>query len=310
MPGNEFYLKKADTVLADLTTNGGALVPKQAARFIRLAVKEAVVTKEANVPTMTNDKQRIETIRFGSRVLRPGTEAAALAAAQRSKPDFTKVEMSVVEIVAEVRYSYSAVESNIERGGFRTTVMQALSAAVGRDIDELVIQGDSASADDYLALFDGMLKTSATNVNAKAPIGTLIHQDFVDTLVIMPEEFQRDLNQLRFYTSVKAVHDYRAQLAGRVGAVGDKNLQSGGPLAPTGISLVGVPMFPKTKGAGSNETELLLTHPKNINVGFHRQITIETDRDISARQYIVVVSLRADFKYTHEPATVKTTGVL
>ena len=35
MPANETYLKKADLVLADLTSDGGALVPKQAALTIR-----------------------------------------------------------------------------------------------------------------------------------------------------------------------------------------------------------------------------------------------------------------------------------
>lgn len=309
MKGGPEYLEKADTALSDLTSGGGLLVPEQAARFIQLLVQEAVLLKEVNVPTMANPKQRIETIRFGSRVLKPGGEAVALAAGDRSKPDFTQVELDVFKIQAEVRYSYEVVEDNIARGGFRTQLLQSLAEAVSRDLDELIAQGDTASADTYLALVDGIVKAATSNVNAKAPTSSIVHNDFVDTLQVMPVEFQRDKAMMRFFTSVNAEHDYRASLAQRATARGDSELESGAPLKPLGIKLMPVPMFPTNLGTGTDETVILLTHPKNINAGFHRKILMETDKDISAQQWIVVVSMRMDLKYTHEPAVTKTTGV-
>ena len=78
----------------------------------------------------------------------------------------------------------------------------------------------------------------------------------------------------------------------------------------TGYPIIPIPLFPENLGAGTNKTNVLLTDMKNVHVGFHRDVRIETDRDISARMLVVVVSLRIGVKYAHEPAVVKATEVL
>ena len=47
-----------------------------------------------------------------------------------------------------------------------------------------------------------------------------------------------------------------------------------------------------------------------MTVGIQRDVRIETDRDISAREWIIVATVRFDAKFTHEPAVVKATEVL
>ena len=54
---------------------------------------------------------------------------------------------------------------------------------------------------------------------------------------------------------------------------------------------------------------LLLTDPKNINVGIWRKVTMETDKDISAGVLVIVATLRFDTKYAEERAVVKSTGI-
>lgn len=310
MKGHDYYLEKADLALADLTAEGGELVPDQAQRFIRLMIKQAKIVRMSNVPTMKRAKQHIETIRFSNQVLQAATEATALPTSKRVRPDMTKVTLDVKEVIGETRHTYTAVEDNIEQGTLRTTVMQEFTRAAGRDVEKLVLRGDTGSADDYLALIDGMIAAATTNTSAKSPKGKLVHNDFVDILRTMPEEFREDEDQLKFITSVGATDDYRASLAARATSVGDEMLASQRVLRPLDIELIKVPLMPKDLGAGTDETAVLLYHPMNVNVGFYRGITIETDKDIKARVYIVVMTMRLDFKYTHEPAVVKGTGVL
>ena len=54
---------------------------------------------------------------------------------------------------------------------------------------------------------------------------------------------------------------------------------------------------------------MLLTDPKNINVGIWRQVRLETDKDISEGVVKIVATLRFDFKYVEETAVVKATHV-
>lgn len=78
---NRSILEKADLALADLTAGGGILKPAQAQKFMRLLIKESVLMKLGTVIPMASPKQQISKIKFGSRILRPGQEATALALA-------------------------------------------------------------------------------------------------------------------------------------------------------------------------------------------------------------------------------------
>jgi len=309
MKKSEYYLEKADLVVSDISTNGGFLQPAQAARFIRLLIKEAKLLKEANVVPMRSHQQLIETMRFGSRVLVAGSEGVALSEGQRARPDFTKVTLNVKLFKAEARWSDEVIEDNIERGALADTIMTQLAERASLDIDEVLALGDTASADTFLAQFNGLIKTVVTNVFAKSPIGTLTKDDFTDILKLMPVEFQRDFPRMRWLTSANAVHNYRRSLSDRATVLGDRNVEAFIVTNPLGVPLVDVPVFPENLGAGTNETAVILTLPDNMNVGFWRQIRLQTARDVSAGQFVVVLSLRMDFKLTHEPASVKATGI-
>ena len=90
---NRTILEKADLALADLTAGGGILKPAQAQKFMRLLIKDSVLMKMATVVPMASPKQQISKIKFGSRILRPGQEATALAVGDRAKPDLSSVEL-------------------------------------------------------------------------------------------------------------------------------------------------------------------------------------------------------------------------
>jgi hypothetical protein len=278
---NKAILEKADLALSDLTTGGGLLVPAQAQKFIRILIDEAKIMKMATVTPMKSHTQEINKIKFGSRILRAAAENIALAEADRAKPTTSKVSLVAKLMKAQVNLSYEVLEDSIEQDTLKQTIMQLMGEAIARDMDELLVRGDTTSSDTYLAQLDGLLRSSVSNV-VNAGTVPLTKSILRDMLKAMPSPFLRDKSSLRFLTSVDAEIDYRDSLSNRMTATGDKALDGATPCGYSGIPVLDVPLFPENLGGATNETDILLTDPKNINVGIWRQIQLETDKDIQA----------------------------
>ena len=306
---NNTILQKADLALSDITTDGGLLQPAQAQKFMRILIKEAVVMKNATVVPMRSPKQLIEKIRFGSRILRAGSESTALPVADRAKPDLGLVELDAKLFKAEVRLNNEVLEDSIERGQLRQTIMQLMAERIATDMDEIIVQGDTLSSDTTLAVLDGILKEAQSQVVDTAG-GTTTKNVFHQMVKQMPSEFLRNKKELRYLTSIQAELDYRDSLAERATVGGDKWIADDVPVMYTGIPIVGVPLFPENiQYSGSNTTAALLTDPKNINVGIWRNIRVETDKLISEGVLLIVATIRFDVKFAHEPAVVKSINI-
>lgn len=305
---NRSILEKADLALSDLTTNGGLLQPAQAAKFMRILIKQSKLMGMSTVVPMRSPKQLIEKIRFNGRVLRAGTEATALASGDRSKPDLGKVELDAQLFKAEVRLDNEVLEDSIERAELRQTIMQILGEAISRDIEEVAVNGDTASADPFLAKFNGILKQATSNV-VDAGVTSLNKTIFRDLMRAMPSEFLRNKAAMKFITSVDAEIDYRDSVSDRATGLGDTLLAQEAPVTYSGIPLVDSQLFPENLGVGSNCTNVLFTDPKNINFGLWRNIRIETDKLVSEGVLIIVATLRFDVKYAEETAVAKAINV-
>jgi len=310
MLSNETLIQKADAALADLTSGGGLLQPAQAQKFLRILIDEAVVLKMATVVPMKSPKQLIEKIRFGSRILRPGAEAQALSSGDRAKPTLSKVELDANLFKAEVRLNNEVLEDSIERGQLRQTIMQLMAERIATDMDELLVQGDTANVSDtFLASMDGLLKQSVSNVvdNANAHVSRTTWKQMLKS---MPTPFLRNKKQLRFLTSIDAEIEYRDALADRATAnIGDRFVEEDAPSMYSGVPVTGVPLFPENIGTGSHCTDAVLLDPKNYHVGIWRDIRVETDKLVSEGVLIIVATLRFDAKLAEETAVVKATNI-
>lgn len=305
---NRSLLEKADLALTDLTTSGGMLQPVQAAKFMRILIKASKVLGMSTVVPMRAPKQLIEKIRFGGRILRAGQEATALPAGDRAKPDLGKVELDAQLFKGEVRLDNEVLEDSIEREELRQTIMQLMAEAVSRDMEEVVINGDVNSSDPFLAKFNGILKAASSHV-VDGLDSSLNKGMFRDLMKAMPSEFLRDKSALRFLTSVNAEIGYRDSLGDRGTPGGDAWLQEREEISYTGIPIIDVPMFPENIGTSSHCTDVILTDPKNVNVGIWRNIRIETDKLVSDGVLIIVVTLRFDTKFAEETAVTKAINV-
>lgn len=308
MNDNRTLIQKADFLLANLAP-GGLLEPAQADRFIQLAIDKSVVLPLMTRVNMRAPKELREKIRYGSRALRKGTEATALPLAQRSTPDTSKVELDAQLVKGETRISFEALEDSIERGNFEDTVRAAMAERISLDLEDLAFNGDTASADSLLSTLDGFLKQATTNTVGAGGV-TLSRPVLKDTLKTMPSEFRRDKRALRFLTADEAAIDYHESLGDRATPLGDDHVVQEETRPFSGIPVLDVPVFPTDLGVGTNETEMLLCDPKNMLFGVWRDVRIDTDRDVSAGVYIIVVTARVDFLFAHEPAVVKTTGIV
>ncbi len=309
MSENREILLKGDLTLNDLATKAGELLPQKAATFFRIAIEQSKLMARVRTMPMSSPTFELDKAQFGSSVLRAGAEATPVAEADRAELDLSKITLNVKTFRAEVNLNDHVLEDNIERGSLTRTVMQLLAERIGLDIEDVVINSDTTSGTPLLAQFDGILKQATTNVVAGGQV-PLTKAVFKAMWKAMPKPFRRNKSRMSFFVGANAHIDYSDYLADRIGVMADGMLNSGGSLRYQSTPIVDIDRFPEDQGGGSNETNVLLCDPKNIVVGMHRRVTIETERLVRSGVWVVVASMRFDVKYTHEPAVVKTTQII
>lgn len=311
MSSNQSLLQKADLALADLQSNGGLLQPEQASTFIRKLLIAPTLIKSARVVTMGASSRKINKIGFGQRILRPAVSGSALAAGDRSKPTTEQITLNTDEVIAEVRIPYDVMEDNIESataanneasnsgpGGLRNTIISLIAERAALDLEEMGILADSAVAGNgTLSMTDGWIKRAETDGNvvdaANASISKTV---FKQGVKMMPDQYLRNRAALKHYVSTDQETEYRDTLANRGTALGDNMVQGLGPVFAYGSPVEAVSMMPETKG--------LFTNPLNLIMGIQRDISMEYDKDITARVYIIVLTARVAFQIEEAEAVV------
>jgi hypothetical protein len=327
---NQTILQKAELAIRDLQDTGGYLLPAQAHKFMRLLIKQSELMGMATVVPMAAPKQQIAKIRFGSRVLRAGKEATALTDAERAKPDFSFLELDAKLFKADIALSDEVLEDSIERDELRQTIMELLAEAIGRDMEEVMIMGDTQSPDTFLAQLDGVLVQTVSHV-VDAGGAKLSKNVLFDTVRALPSEYLRVKKQLSFLASVDTELGWRNTLAERATVGGDKWLETDTPVMYSGIPIRSIPLFPETLPAPvlpalapptapgaplplvpvpRNRTTIILCNPKNLQVGIWRKVRIETWRDIRAGVLSIVATLRFDVRWADELGTARVSNLI
>jgi hypothetical protein len=201
-----------------------------------------------------------------------------------------------------VHIPYDVLEDNIERGSLESTIMSMISERASLDLEELIILGDSGSADAYLALADGCLEQATSHVvdYSASPVAPT-KAVFKEALKAMPNPYLRLKSAMRHYVSPHCEIEYADSLANRETPFGDAKITGWTPNYAYGVPVKSAALMPNDKA--------LFTFPKNFILGIQRQIMIETDRDIRTRVLIVVLTMRIDIKFEEEDAVVKTLGI-
>lgn len=318
MTTNSSLLRKADLAIADLQADGGELSPEQGAAFIRKLIKQPTLIRQCRVVEMLAPKRKINKIGFGKRILRKATSGVALTPEQRAKPTTEQIQLITEEQIAEVRLPYDVLEDNIERataanneatntgpGGLRQTIIDLIAERAALDLEELALMADTAytnaaDADDeaYLSQLDGWLKLAGENGHVvDAASDTISKAVFKNGLKAMPSQYQRNKPAMSHFVSVNQETEYRDTLADRGTGLGDTMVQGTGPVYAFGSPVQGVALMPEEVG--------LFTNPLNLIFGIQRQVSMEFDKDITARVYIIVLTTRVAYQVEEADALVK-----
>lgn len=313
---NSELARRTDLALAQLEANGGLLLPEQANRFIDFIQEEPTVLRQARVERMNAPTKKINRMGFATRIMRaarngttdnsgpygdPGSLDAGgntryLRAADRSAVTTRQIELVTKEVMAEVHIPYEVLEDNIEGDSMEQHIMRQMAERAAVDLEDWVLNADTASGDDYLALTDGLLKQSISNVVDNGSAG--VSPDLFEAgLLTMPQRYLRVVGNLRNYITVQDNIRYRANVAKRATGYGDSALTSEGQLVAYGVPVEAAPLMPVATG--------LFTFPNNMIFGIQRDITVETDKDIRAREIIIVLTARVDTLWDEEEAVVK-----
>jgi hypothetical protein len=321
MSTNASLLQKADLAMADLSAGGGLMQPEQGAQFIRKLIKEPTILKQARIIEMVSPQRKINKIGFASRILRKATSGTALTQNQRSKPTSEQITMTTQEVIAEVRLPYDVLEDNIERAeaadngssnspwssGLQETLVSLIAERSALDLEELSLLSDTAytsgDSDDqaFMSMFDGWLKRAASGNIVNQAGATVSKEMFKAGLKAMPPQYLRNRGMMKNLVSVNQEAEYRDTMANRVGALGDASVQGYQPLMAFGVPVEAAQLMPEDTGLFSN--------PKNLIFGIQRQVSLEFDKDITARVYIVVLTARVALQVEEIAATVKYTNI-
>lgn len=307
-------LARADIAINQLDTNGGLLQPEQANAFIDLILEQPTILPQVRVVRMNAPEVKINRLGFDQRILRAARNAPGLGAEddgsngryvrknERAAPITTQIILRDSEVIAEVRIPYEVLEDNIEGASLEAHIMKLIAERAAVDLEELALWGDTAvaSSDPYLGLQDGYLKRATAHVADN--LGAGVNPDlFANAMLAMPQKYLRNLAQMRAWVSMANTIRYRQNVSRRQTGYGDSALQTDIPLQAHGLKVEGAPML-AADGIGATG---LVTFPQNLLWGIRRDITVETDRDIRSREYIIVLTLRIATQVDDADALVK-----
>lgn len=295
---NDLLQKVIDTTDMGNSTsdNRGLLYPDQANRFIDYMWDATILAKSARTIRMRSNTTEIDKVAVGERVMRVATETAPqnyVSGYTNTGATFSKVSLTTTKLRLDWELSSESLEDNIEGSDLEDHIARLMATQAGNDVEDVLINGDTASADGLLQAFDGFRKKANAGGRVVDAAGsTLDNAEFNSALKALPRKYKQRRNQLRFFAGSNLVQDYLYNLTNVASSPFDiasgvirgnvaANEGGAGSVTPFafGIPVVNVPLMDETRtgtysGATGNHGDLHLTFPQNFIVGIKRDVTV------------------------------------
>lgn len=295
---NQEILEKIHSALKTITTNdlgASRLARSKQQRFVRVLSESTPLLDVARRIDMTSHTHDIDRVGFASRILYPAKENEE--GDKTSNPDFATNTLESKEVMAIAGVTDSTLEDNIEQEGFENTLLDLIADRVGIDLEELFINGDRESDDEFLAITDGWLKKSANEVIGDVDFDANDVEDMFDAMLrAIPKKYLRNRAEWTFWVHWDIEDAYRNTLRKRGTGLGDTAQTTAQVLAYKGIQVRDCSNMP--------EGTALLVPNNNLVYGIYRDVFIEPDRIPKARRTDFVTTLRVDCHYEDENASV------
>jgi len=307
---NGHFVTKADLSIGDIETAGGEIKQDNLQKFMAKIVEKTVLAKMIRTIPLKAITQSIPVMGFTGSVSVEDEEYTGSTSSNRRSPSLSKVTFNVKRLRATTFLSYEDIEENIEKDGFITTVTNQLIEAIARDIDNLILNGDTATDPghpDYLLLktMDGLRKIITTNTGTIADFDLEEHANILkllDPKYLKPQD-------LLYIQSARTKLTNMTEMQGRETQLGDATLLKGvDGMIINGIPVIQSDYMPITLGGGT-ETDVVLLNKMNCFLGILKNITVETDKDIDTGTFKIVARYKLDLQLNEEPANVLIDGV-
>ena len=273
--------------------NGGLLNPEQSARFLDYMFDATVIGKVARTVRMRADTTEIDRMSVGERLMTLATEGDNTGT--NSAVTFSKISLTTKKLRLDWELSTESLEDNIEGADLEDHIARMMATQAGNDIEDLVLNGDTASGTTFLTAFDGVVKKAKTSGRVVDAAGAEVSRAvFNSALKAMPRKYKQRRNDLRFLAGSNLIQDFLYKNSITAGTANPEDIASsvirgqqvalGGPagfVAPFafGIPIVEVPLLPETQtgthsGASGSHGDIHLTFPNNVVIGIKRDVTV------------------------------------
>jgi len=241
--------------------NGGLLNPEQSARFLDYMFDATVIGKVARTVRMRADTTEIDRMSVGERLMTLATEGDNTGA--NAAVTFSKISLTTKKLRLDWELSTESLEDNIEGADLEDHIARMMATQAGNDIEDLVLNGDTASGTTFLTAFDGVVKKAKTSGRVVDAAGAEVSRAvFNSALKAMPRKYKQRRNDLRFLAGSNLIQDFLYKNSITAGTANPEDIASsvirgqqvalGGPagfVAPFafGIPIVEVPLLPETQ---------------------------------------------------------------
>lgn len=256
---NVEVINKATTTTETLAS-GGKLTNEQARVFVQQTFEKTALGGLIRHVQREARAGEIDKIGIDRRILRAKTENTDDQ--YRVSPLHSKIEYSTTAVRLPWEITEEALRENIEGQNYEAVVTGLMTAQMGVDREDLLINGDTSTASsaadyDFLKVNDGWIKLINANghtVNrTSVDSGNMSAGVFYSALLAMPDKFQD--GNLRWLMAPSRKTKWEQYLVEQAvthgGAVTDGMINN-----PAGIPAVSVPNFPTDK--------ILLVNPQNL----------------------------------------------
>lgn len=317
-------LEKVVTTTTVGAGGGGLLNAEQANQFIDYMWDATVLAPQVRTVRMRAIEQDIDKVAVGQRVMRGATEATDTGV--NAGAAFTKVTITTKKLRLDWELSSESLEDNIEGDDLEDHIARLMATQAGNDLEDVAINGDTASADLLLKVFDGWHKRMLAGAHVVDHGGAALNRvAFNKALKAMPRKFMQRRNQLKFFTGSNLIQDYLysltdlsstpEEIAASMIRTGPVRTEGNAGFTTTyafGVPVQEVPLFLEDKagdysGATGDHGDLWLTFPKNLIWGVKREVEVyrEFKPKKDAIEYTVYVRAGVQLEETDAAVVVK-----
>ena len=299
--------KSGDVDLAALAA-GGLLPPAYSKQFFMRLIEKAKLLQLATVIPMGSYLHDLPAMKFDGWFLQAGAEGTALGYGDTTTPTFTSPRLAAKLFRGLLPITEEALEDNIQRNTLLPYIMAKLPDVAARDLERIIVNSvaSGVAGVPQLSLLDGMLAQLTTNpYNGGSEV---INQEQLEgMLAVLANEYKQDVSDMAYLVNIQAERTYRKGLAQRNTVAGDRYLLENVPVLCGGIPLVGIAAM---DFLSANVAKAILGRPKDLNVGFWREIKLKLFEEPKAGKFWVACSLRFDCKYQDEAGWVIGSNIL